>query len=185
MGVHGTDDRKTAENYEVNCATNCIGTFLLTKGLLEQVNAPERVITVSSGGMYTQKLQVDTGFKEDQTFAKDATALYAVNKRQQVVFMEELSKKYCNSQFFTMHPGWAETTAVKESMPDFHRQMEGSWRSPDEGADTITYLAIADGLVSGKFWLDRKPQTTHLWGGFHGNSENKSNRDKFMANLDE
>merc|ERR1712087_656009 len=95
-------------------------------------------------------------------YTKDATQIYAQNKRQQVVFMEELTKIHKNTEFSTMHPGWAETVAVKQAMPDFHKKMEGKWRSPDQGADTIVYLSLVDDYESGKFWLDRRVASTQL-----------------------
>ena len=37
-------------------------------------------------------------------------------------------------------------------------------RTPEQGADTITWLAAAKeaGQVSGKFWLDREQHPSHL-----------------------
>ena len=37
-------------------------------------------------------------------------------------------------------------------------------RSPEEGADTIIWLAVASeaAQASGKLWLDREPHSTHL-----------------------
>jgi len=192
--VHGTDSSKrlTAQNFEVNCATNTIGTYILTKAFLSLPSTPSKIITVSSGGMYTEKLNPNFGMSPTETlpekpeksgpYIKDATQVYAQNKRQQVVFMEELTKKYQSTEFSTMHPGWAETEAVKNSMPDFHKKMEGKWRSPDQGADTIVYLGL-EKVESGKFWLDRKPVSTKLLIDCRG-GDNQSNRDVLMKNLD-
>ena len=50
----------TKEGLDLNFATNTLGTFMLTSGLLpllEQSDQP-RVVTVSSGGMLVQKLDV-------------------------------------------------------------------------------------------------------------------------------
>merc|ERR1712209_123798 len=75
----------------MNFATNTLGTYLLTTGLLpllEKSDQP-RVITVSSGGMLVQKLNVD-----DLQFQKmskyDGTMAYAQNKRQQVKMKDKL-----------------------------------------------------------------------------------------------
>jgi dehydrogenase/reductase SDR family member 12 len=35
-------------------------------------------------------------------------------------------------------------------------------RTPEQGADTIVWLAVEPGLPSGRFWFDRAPQPTHL-----------------------
>jgi dehydrogenase/reductase SDR family protein 12 len=40
-----------------------------------------------------------------------------------------------------MHPGWVDTAAVRESMPDFHKRFEKELKQEDEGADTIVYLS--------------------------------------------
>ena len=56
-----------SEGLDVNFATNTLGTFMLTEGLiplLEQSDQP-RVLTVSSGGMLVQKLEA-----EDLQFSK-------------------------------------------------------------------------------------------------------------------
>lgn len=186
--VHGTDKelRITADSYEVNTATNTLGTYLLTKEVLnnaEQFNL-KKVITVSSGGMYTVNLDENYGLSKDwTTYPKDATMVYAQNKRQQVIFMEELAKLHTDIKFATMHPGWAETVAVKQAMPDFHKKMEGKWRSPDQGADTIVYLSLVDDYESGKFWLDRRVASTQLMFDFSSSASAK--RERLMRNLDE
>merc|ERR1712179_729022 len=141
--------------------------------------------------------------KLTECYTKDATQVYAQNKRQQVVFMEELCKKYKSSvEFSTMHPGWAETEAVKNSMPDFHKKMEGKWRSPDQGADTIVWLCLkengggnggncgenggengGENDENGKFWLDRKMVGTKLLVDCRG-GDGQANRDVLMKNLE-
>jgi len=198
--VHGSnmEKRVCAKNgYEVNCATNTLGTYLLTKYFLDdqmQKQSLKKVITVSSGGMYTEKLKPDYGMEKNpkipcSDFPKDATQVYAQNKRQQVVFMEELQalQKYKDQNVFfaTMHPGWADTNAVRVAMPDFYEKFEGKWRSPEEGADTICYLATQNfdkDTQNGKFWLDRSVKPTHLTMDFFGPAS-KADRSKFMENL--
>ena len=100
----------------------------------------------------------------------DGTFAYAQNKRQQVVMAEQYTKMHPNVYFCSMHPGWADTpgnffprllnrkhdctclscmlrfTAVKSSMPDFHRKMQGKLRTPQQGADTLVWLAIAKNI---------------------------------------
>ena len=49
-------------------------------------------------------------------------------------------------------------------MPGFHQRMQGCLRTPEQGADTIIWLSIADMSkeFSGAFYQDRKPVATHL-----------------------
>ena len=63
-----------------------------------------------------------------------------------------------------MHPGWADTPGVENSLPRFYRVMKPWLRDQRMGADTVVWLATASCLknVSGKFWLDRKVQPIDL-----------------------
>ena len=60
--------------------------------------------------------------------------------------------------------GWADTPAVRSSMPGFHQKMKDRLRTSEQGADTIIWLAIADVTkeTSGSFYQDRKAVATHL-----------------------
>merc|ERR1712107_263896 len=113
------------DGLDKNFATNTLGTYILTSGLaplLEQSDQP-RVVTVSSGGMLVQKLNLD-----DLQFEKmskyDGTMVYAQNKRQQVEMTESWASKYPSIHWSVMHPGWADTPAVRTAMPDFHAKMK-------------------------------------------------------------
>jgi dehydrogenase/reductase SDR family protein 12 len=41
-----------------------------------------------------------------------------------VVICEEFGKKYPKILFASMHPGWADTPAVRSSMPEFYEKMK-------------------------------------------------------------
>ncbi|XP_006786618.1 dehydrogenase/reductase SDR family member 12 isoform X2 [Neolamprologus brichardi] len=154
-----------AEGLEKNFATNTMGVYILTQTLIPllQKSRDPRVITVSSGGMLVQKLEVD-----DLQSAKgyfDAVMVYAQNKRQQVVLTEQWAKANPVIHFSVMHPGWVDTPAVSTSMPQFHRMMEDRLRTVEQGADTVVWLAlsrVASRTRSGQFFQDRKPVPTHL-----------------------
>jgi hypothetical protein len=62
-----------------------------------------------------------------------------------------------------MHPGWADTPGVRRSLPGFARIMGPLLRTPEQGADTIVWLAAAPEAVesSGRFWLDRRSRWEH------------------------
>lgn len=164
--------KKTAEGFESNFATNTLGTFLLTQRLLPAFKRSEggaRVITVSSGGALTQDLDADDpeGIRfKDKDF--DGTYSYAQQKRQQICMTEHWARTHQDSAWFqSMHPGWADTPAVQNSMPDFHKKMEGRLRSPEQGAETVLWLAVSAEAKQqhpqgGLFFLDRQPRDKHL-----------------------
>ena len=62
-----------------------------------------------------------------------------------------------------MHPGWANTPGIKGALPGFERIMRPLLRSPEQGADTIVWLAAAEepALLTGRFWCDRHVRSTH------------------------
>lgn len=99
----------------------------------------------------------------------DGTRAYSHTKRQQVHMAEYFARQHPNVQFHSMHPGWAETPGVKSSIPGFYDSFKSSFRTQEEGADTIVWLSISEELLSkhpnesnGSFWFDRAPARKHL-----------------------
>jgi len=155
----------TAAGIEQTLATNLLGPFLLTHLLtpMLQASAPARIIWVSSGGMYTQKLDLSLFQAGDRPY--NGTVVYAQTKRAQVVLAEILAARLAPTGVTvnTMHPGWVDTPGVQTSLPTFRKVMRLGLRSPRQGADTIIWLAAAPQLdeVSGRFWFDRRERPTH------------------------
>lgn len=157
--------RTTREGRELTVATNLIGTFLLTNLVIPRLvaNAPSRIITVSSGGMYTERLDMATLEMPESGF-RGATA-YARTKRAQVVLTELWGERLAGTGVVahSTHPGWVDTPGLADSLPAFHRVMRPLLRSAEQGADSIVYLAAADEPLSstGGFWHDRRPRSVH------------------------
>jgi NAD(P)-dependent dehydrogenase (short-subunit alcohol dehydrogenase family) len=114
--------------------------------------------------MYARKLDV-----EDLQFERkpyNGVTAYAQAKRAQVILTELWAEKLAGSGVTAnaMHPGWVDTPGVQTSLPTFHRLSRKSLRTPEQGADTIIWLAAAKSVagVSGRFWFDRQERTTHL-----------------------
>lgn len=154
----------TAEGPERTVATNLAGQFVLTNRLIPrlQESAPARIITVSSGGMYSVPLRVNRlGINKNY---KPAEA-YAYTKRAQVVLAEMWAQQLEGTGVVShsMHPGWVDTPGVADSMPRFRRLTSAILRTPAQGADTIVWLATADepATTTGLFWHDRLPRPTH------------------------
>ncbi len=161
-GVLPVERSVTADGLELTWATNVVGPFLMTHRLLPRLEAAEqgRVINVSSGGMYTQRLDLSDPQWEERTF--DGVKAYALTKRAEVVLNELWAERSARTEVThnSMHPGWADTPAVKTSLPRFHGVMASRLRSPEQGADTIVWLAACRRLTgeTGRFWFDREPQ---------------------------
>jgi NAD(P)-dependent dehydrogenase (short-subunit alcohol dehydrogenase family) len=117
---------------------------------------------MSSGGMYTQRLALDRLEMGPENY-KGATA-YARAKRAQVVLVQQASTEFLADgvTLHALHPGWVDTPLVADNLPGFYRVMRRFLRAPDEGADTQTWLAVANEAVqtTGEFWLDRRRRRT-------------------------
>ena len=157
--------RQTApDGGEATVASQVVGPFLLTTLLLPVLRAatPGRVITMSSGGMYVAPLTVDELEMGDDY---SGTEQYARAKRAQVTLNALWAERVDPSEvvFHAMHPGWADTPGVAESLPTFRHVVGPLLRSPVQGADTLTWLATADeaATCTGLFWHDRRPRPIH------------------------
>ena len=154
---------------EVCFATHVTGPFLLTRALEPRLRASSdaRVVFVSSGGMYTQRLSLRDLDWSERPY--DGSVAYAQTKRMQVVLAELFAERLREAGICVnaMHPGWADTGGVERSLPRFHRVMRPLLRSAEQGADTIVWLAASPAAAgeTGRFWLDRAPRSTHLLPG--------------------
>lgn len=138
------------QGFENTYAVQVLSPFLLTALVLP---IAEKVITVSSGGMYSEALDAET-MQMTQDGYSGVTA-YARAKRVQVALNAEWARRYPDGPVFAaMHPGWADTPGVQRSLPGFRRITGPILRTPEQGADTILWLAGHE-IPSGRFWLDR------------------------------
>lgn len=155
----------TDEGFELTFATNVLGPFLLTALLLPALEAAasSRVVNVSSGGMYTARLDLDDLQLEGREF--DGARFYAHTKRIEVALSEEWSRRLADRGVVvhSMHPGWAATPGVTASLPRFNKVMRPLLRDPQAGADTIVWLAGSPRAAdhAGAFWHDRRPRPKH------------------------
>lgn len=176
----------TAEGLEQTFATDLLSPYLLTELLLPRLreSAPARIINVLSGGMYLSGLKLDDLEYEQGDF--DGSRAYARAKRALMVLTEQWAEQLQGSDVVVnaMHPGWADTPGVEDSLPGFHNVMQKFLRSPEQGADTIVWLASdpAAAESSGRFYLDREPHVTTVFPCTGGNSQQRS---ELRAKLDE
>jgi NAD(P)-dependent dehydrogenase (short-subunit alcohol dehydrogenase family) len=167
----------TSEGIEQTFATDLLSPFLLTELLLPGLreSAPARVINVVSGGMYLSGLEADDLEFERGKF--DGSRAYARAKRALMVLTEQWAEQLAGSGVTVnaMHPGWADTPGVEDSLPGFHRLMKPLLRSPEQGADTIVWLASdpAAAEYSGCLFLDREPHVTTVLPGTAGSEKER------------
>jgi dehydrogenase/reductase SDR family protein 12 len=163
-GVMPPQRRRTADGHELMFATHVLAPFALiawTHELLARA-APSRVINVTSGGMYTRAIPCEDLESKRQPYSP--AQIYAATKRELVVISEEWARRLRPDGIavHVMHPGWADTAGVRRSLPRFHAATRPILRSPQQGADTIVWLAAAPEALASAVgvWQDRRPRPT-------------------------
>lgn len=160
--VHKFDS--TEDGIEITAQVHVVAPFVLTSELLPLLNATpdSRVLTTSSGGMYTKAVTSKSLDCSEANF--NGSGAYAMAKRAQI----DLTKKWSQLplahtiHFHTMHPGWADTPGIREALPKFYRLVDRFLRTPRQGADTMVWLGIDKQALetNGNFWFDRKIRRT-------------------------
>ena len=148
---------------ESQLASQLIGHYKLISMLRKKnkLKTNCRIIWVSSGGMYLQKLDVDELFSN---LNYDKVSTYAMVKRAQVTLVEELSndKDWEGVYHLSMHPGWVRTDGLTNALPGFTKFMSTQLRAPHEGADTIVWLTYSKEVQNGAFYFDRKAVSAYV-----------------------
>ncbi len=159
----------TEDGHDASFAINLLGHHLLTQRLLPALTQafPGRVVFVTSGGMYTQKLDLHRLKQPPEPF--DGVVAYAQAKRAQMVLVGEYSRRVpaADCLFLAMHPGWAATPGVATSLPTCNRLLRPLLRSPAQGADTAVWLVAApeSELSNGGLYFDRQLRRQYLLPG--------------------
>ncbi len=164
-GVMPPERARSADGIELSFATNVTGPLLLSLELLPALSAAGhgRVVNVSSGGMYSAKLDAEDPQLEQRDY--DPVKFYAHTKRCEVI-LTELCQERLGSLgvvFSSVHPGWADTPGIQESLPAFRKVMGPFLRDARQGADTLAWLCWAEEPIAspGRFWHDRRLRRTH------------------------
>jgi dehydrogenase/reductase SDR family protein 12 len=169
-GALYADYRAAADGTELTLATHIVAPFRLSSLLSPLLFATPLsvIVTVSSGGMYTQRFDLDD-LELTPTDYRGVTA-YARAKRAQVVLAHEWDRRWHHEGVasYVMHPGWVATPGLTTSLPTVAR-LGPLLRTPTEGADTAVWLvaggqwspADSDGDPTrsgqnGGIWLDRR-----------------------------
>ncbi|GAA1912240.1 SDR family NAD(P)-dependent oxidoreductase [Nocardioides hwasunensis] len=161
-GVMPPERTESPQGLELSMAVHLVGPVVMTEALRGPL-AGGRVVLVSSGGMYGQPLRADDpGYT---TGDYSPTTSYARSKRWQVEMAPVLGERWGADGITvaTMHPGWADTPGVQESLPTFRRITRPVLRDDAQGADTSVWLAAVEPAPpTGRFWHDRAERPTSL-----------------------
>ena len=172
----------TVDGSERTLATHVLGPYLLTAALApllfspvpgpdESAGGPATIVTMSSGGMYSQRF--DLGALEAGPDGYDGVVAYARAKRAQLVLADAWAARFAPAGVasYAMHPGWVDTPGLTEGLPTFRSILGPLLRTPAEGADTAVWLAAggptsearARGAppVTAGFFHDRRLRAVH------------------------
>ncbi len=166
-GVMTKDRQETAQGHEMSLAAHVLGPHLMTSLLLEPLRAGgavggSAVVWMSSGGMYTSGLRGDDLEYREGTY--DGVRAYARTKRMQVVLADAWAERLRESGVVvaSMHPGWAGTAGLTDSLPGFDRLLGRLLRTAEGGADTAVWLVATRPAAASRhhFWHDRALRPT-------------------------
>jgi dehydrogenase/reductase SDR family member 12 len=168
-GALTADYRRAADGMEVTVATAVIAPFRLTAMLAPLLEAGgANLVTVSSGGMYTQRFDLENLVSRPDDY--NGVRAYARAKRAQVVLSHEWSRRLGPSGVasYACHPGWVGTPGLAAGLPLFSR-LRPLLRTADQGADTAVWLAAGgarhatedDPALTEGFFHDRRRRTEH------------------------
>ena len=140
-GALSSTYRSAPTGEELTVATAVLAPFRLTWLLspLLRRSGDATVVTVSSGGMYTQPFDLERLEMSPEAY-RGSTA-YARAKRAQVVLSHEWARRWRADGVasYACHPGWVDTPGLASGLPTFAK-LGPLLRTPAEGADTVVWL---------------------------------------------
>lgn len=185
-GVMAHERKLNSEGVENTFAVHFLcGTYAMGKQFMPllQKSADPRVVVVTSGGMYSTRLdRFSAGLTGYPGSKFNANLAYAKAKRAQVVLVEAWAKEHPAIKFVSSHPGWTKTPALQDAYGSATQWFLSPLRSPAEGAEGMIWLAGAAGsdLESGAVYLDGRVEPKHL----HKSTHSKQGHvDAFLAEL--
>ncbi len=153
---------ESPQGHELTMALHVLSPVLLTERLRPTlVDHRTRVVFITSGGMYAQRLREDDPEYLDGDYS--GTTAYARSKRMQVELLPVLQRHWSELDVYATHPGWADTPGVLDSLPTFHRITGPVLRDLHQGADTTVWLAAVEPAPEGgSLWHDRRRRPVAL-----------------------
>ena len=161
-GIIQSKRTETPDGIELTLAVNHLAPFLLTNlllGLLKE-SAPSRIITVSSEARRGAEIDFDD-LQSERRYR--AFQVYGMTKLANILFTYELAERLEGTGVVAncLHPGAVSTNFAQNNRGPIallFRLFKPFMRSPEQGADTLVYLASSPeaGELNGKYLTDRK-----------------------------
>lgn len=150
----------SADGIEMTFALNHVGYQLLSMLLtpLLEKTPGSRVVSTASGAHASSRLDLKTVVKRN---GKAGFAAYADSKVANILFTRELANHLPNSLVTCFHPGFVHTgfgtgnSAFVSGAIQVAAKLFA--RTPQKGAETLVWLATADGVTSGEYYKDKQP----------------------------
>ncbi|HFK1761661.1 short-chain dehydrogenase [Bacillus wiedmannii] len=162
----------TEDGLEMTWAVNHLGPFLLIDLLLERLkeSAPARVITTASHGHKMAKKGIDFGdldaeqlYRGVKKFMGGPTMRYAQTKLANILFTSELAQRLEGTgvSAYSFDPGLVNTNFNQDNGLVARLTMAAMKpfsRTPEEGAETLIWLAESNGIIehSGCYYADKQ-----------------------------
>jgi retinol dehydrogenase 12 len=153
----------SADGIEMTWALNHLAYFLLTTLLLDtlRASAPARVVNVSSDAHRHARLRFDD-LQGQQDYG--GWRAYAQSKLANVLFTYELARRLAGTGVAAnaVHPGFVATNFARQNRSLtallFRALQPVVALSPEQGAETVIYLATAPEVagVSGQYFVKRR-----------------------------
>ena len=153
---------ETPDGLELTLAVNHLAPFLLTDLLLDLLkkSAPSRVITVSSEARRGASIDFDD-LQSERRYR--GFPVYGMTKMANILFTYELAERLEGTGVMAncLHPGAVSTNFAQNNRGPIallFRLFKPFMRSPEQGADTLVYLASSPeaGELNGKYLTNRK-----------------------------
>ncbi len=169
-----------AAGRELSMRVHVLGPVRMTDRLLPALDDGARVVLVTSGGMYAQRLRMDDPSYSTEPY-RPAVA-YARSKRAQVELLPALQARWPRLEVYAMHPGWAASPGLDGSLPGFTRLTRPLLRDAEAGVDTIVWLVgTKPAPPDGGLWHDRRERPTSY---LRGTRSTPSDRAALVAWVD-
>jgi NAD(P)-dependent dehydrogenase (short-subunit alcohol dehydrogenase family) len=166
-GAIFTGRETTVDGFEKTFALNHLAYFLLTHELIDvlKASAPARVVSVSSGAHNFARNGIQW---DDLHFERySSMGAYGQSKLANILFTTELARRLKDAGVTAncLHPGAVSTGFGRNDGRLFNLAIRAAqlfMLTPEQGADTIIYLATSPEVEgqTGKYFYKRREKTT-------------------------